>query len=42
MPELSRFYVRMLSGWLAVHEDEVYAAWSRAVSGEEFGRIEPL
>ena len=33
---------RMLSGWLALHEDELYRAWNLAVRGMKFDRIEPL
>ncbi|MCD8022498.1 MAG: DUF4160 domain-containing protein, partial [Lachnospiraceae bacterium] len=25
---------RMLTGWLALHEDEIYAAWNKAVRNE--------
>ena len=34
--------LRMVVGWLAFHEEEVYAAWNKAVRGEHFGRIKPL
>ena len=37
---LPRKQYRMVSGWLAAHEDEVYAAWSDAVRGVAFTRIE--
>lgn len=33
---------RMVSGWMAVHEDELYAAWNKAVRNEHFDRIAPL
>ena len=33
---------RILSGWLALHEDELYAAWNKAVRGEPFEKISPL
>ncbi|MEE3409948.1 MAG: DUF4160 domain-containing protein [Treponema sp.] len=33
---------RILSGWLALHEDELYAAWNKAVRGEPFEKIPPL
>ncbi len=33
---------RILSGWLALHEDELYAAWNKAVRGEPFEKIAPL
>jgi hypothetical protein len=32
----------MVVGWLALHEEEAYAAWNRAVRGEIFDRIKPL
>lgn len=28
--------------WLALHEDEAYAAWNKAVRGEHFDKIKPL
>lgn len=34
--------LRMVSGWLAFHEDELYAAWNKAVRNEPFDRIPPL
>lgn len=37
---LPRKQHRMVSGWLAIHEDEVYAAWNDAVRGIAFTRIE--
>jgi hypothetical protein len=37
---LPRKQYRMVSGWLAIHEDEVYAAWSDAVRGITFARID--
>ena len=33
---------RMISGWMAVHEDELYAAWNKAVRNEHFDKIPPL
>lgn len=33
---------RMLVGWLALHEEEAYAAWNKAVRGEHFDKIKPL
>ena len=33
---------RMVSGWMALHEDELYAAWNKAVRQMAFDRIEPL
>jgi len=32
----------MVTGWLALHEEEAYAAWNLAVSGEHFEKIAPL
>lgn len=34
--------LRMVQGWLAIHEDEAYAAWNKAVRGEQFDKIAPL
>lgn len=34
--------LRMVVGWLAFHEEEVYAAWNKAIRGEHFDRIKPL
>lgn len=34
--------LRMINGWLAIHEDEVYAAWNNAVKGNHFDKIKPL
>jgi hypothetical protein len=31
-----------VTGWLALHEEEAYAAWNLAVSGEHFEKIPPL
>ena len=33
---------RILVGWMAIHEDELYKAWSNAVRSLPFDRIEPL
>ena len=33
---------RMLVGWLALHEEEAYAAWNKAVRGEHCDKITPL
>lgn len=33
---------RMISGWMAIHEDELYAAWNKAVRNERFEKIPPL
>ena len=34
--------LKMVVGWLALNEDEAYAAWNKAVRGEHFDRIKPL
>ncbi len=34
--------MRILSAWLAIHEEELYAAWNKAVRNELPGKIEPL
>jgi len=33
---------RMVSGWMALHEEELYAAWNNAVRNKAFEKIEPL
>ena len=33
---------RMVVGWMAIHEDELYAAWNNAVRQMSFEKIEPL
>ena len=34
--------LKIVVGWLALHEEEVYAAWNKAVCGEPFEKIKPL
>ena len=34
--------MRILSAWLAIHEEELYAAWNKAVRNEPPGKIAPL
>lgn len=34
--------LRIASGWIALHEDELYAAWNLAVAGRPFPKIDPL
>ena len=34
--------LKLVSAWMAIHEEELYAAWNRAVRNEPFGPIEPL
>ena len=33
---------RMVAGWMAIHEDELYAAWNKAVRNIAFEKIESL
>jgi len=34
--------LKLVAAWVAVHEDELYVAWNKAVRNEHFGKIEPL
>ena len=34
--------LKLILAWAALHEDELYAAWNKAVRNEPFGKIEPL
>ena len=36
---LPRRQLKIVVGWLALHEEEVYTAWNRAVQGEHFDKI---
>ena len=36
---LPRRQLKIVVGWLALHEEEVYAAWNRAVQCEHFDKI---
>jgi hypothetical protein len=36
---LPRKQMKIVIGWLALHEEEVYAAWNHAVQGEHFDKI---
>ena len=40
--KLPQWQYRILSGWLAIHEDELYAAWNNAVRQIPFEKIDPL
>jgi len=33
---------RMVSGWMAIHEAELYEAWNLAVQNKHFSKIKPL
>lgn len=39
---LPRKQMKIVIGWLALHEEEVYAAWNLAVQGEHFEKIAPM
>ena len=34
--------LKLVLAWAALHEDELYAAWNKAVRNESFDKIEPL
>jgi hypothetical protein len=34
--------LKLVQAWMILHEDELYAAWNKAVRNEPFGKIEPL
>ena len=34
--------LKIVVGWLALHEEEAYAAWNNAVRGKQFNKIKPL
>ena len=34
--------LKIITAWLCIHEDELYAAWNNAVRGLHFNKIEPL
>ena len=34
--------LRLVEAWLAIHENELYEAWNKAVRNIPFGKIEPL
>ena len=34
--------LKMVVGWLVLHEEEAYVAWNKAVRGEPFEKIKPL
>jgi hypothetical protein len=39
---LPRKQMRVLWGWLEIHEDELYKAWNKVVNGHNPDKIEPL
>ncbi len=34
--------LKLVQAWAVLHEDELYAAWNKAVKNEPFDKIEPL
>ena len=34
--------LKLVLAWIAIHEDELYGAWNKAVRNEPFEKIEPL
>lgn len=40
--ELPGRQLKIIVGWLALYEEEVYAAWNKAVQGLHYDKIEPL
>jgi hypothetical protein len=33
---------RLVSGWMAMHEEELYEAWNNSLTAKPLPRIEPL
>jgi hypothetical protein len=33
---------KLLQAWFVLHEEELYAAWNKAVKNEHFDKIKPL
>ncbi len=40
--ELPVKQLKLVQAWAAIHEDELYEAWNKAVRNIPFGTIEPL
>jgi hypothetical protein len=34
--------LKLVQAWAAIHEDELYATWNKAVRNEPFDKISPL
>lgn len=34
--------LRIVEGWIAIHEDELYKAWNNAVQKKPLNKIDPL
>lgn len=39
---LPRKQLKMITGWLAYHEEDAYKAWNLAVQGKHFDKIPPM
>lgn len=39
---IPRKQLKIITGWRAFHEEEVYAAWNKDVQGEHFEKITPM
>lgn len=39
---LPRKQLKIVTGWLAYHEEAAYKAWNLAVNGEHFDKIPPM
>ena len=35
-------YMKIITGWLSLHEEEAYKAWNLAVHGKHFDKIAPM
>lgn len=34
--------MKLVQAWMVIHENELFAAWNKAVAGKPFGSIDPL
>ena len=34
--------LKIVTGWMAYHEEELYKAWNNAVRGKHFDKIKPM
>jgi hypothetical protein len=34
--------LKIVTGWLALHEEELYEAWNKAVQGVRFDKVDPM
>jgi hypothetical protein len=40
--ELPSKQFKLVQAWLVLHEEELYAAWNKAVQGQSFEKLAPL